>query len=48
MFISFLYKFRATMCPSSGEVNCIYAKFGICHSVRATIWYAYRTVTHTE
>jgi hypothetical protein len=35
MFISFLYMFRATMCPSSGEIT-IYATLGICRSVWMT------------
>ena len=39
MFMSFLYMFRATMCPSSGEIT-IYATLGICHSVWMTVWYA--------
>jgi len=32
MFTSFLYMFRVTMCPSSGETT-IYATLVICHSV---------------
>jgi len=39
MLISFLYMFRATMCPSEEEVT-IYATLGICHSVWMTVWYA--------
>jgi len=39
MFISFLYMFRATMCPSSREIS-IYATLGICHSVWVTAYYA--------
>ena len=31
--------FRATMCPSSGEIT-ISATLGICHSVWITVWYA--------
>jgi hypothetical protein len=31
MFISIRNMFWATMCPSSGENNCIYAIPGICH-----------------
>jgi hypothetical protein len=40
MFISILYMFRATMCLSSGENNCINTTPGICHSVWMTVWYA--------
>jgi hypothetical protein len=32
--------FQATMCPSSGEINCIYVTPGICHSVWMSVWYA--------
>jgi len=39
MFISFLYMFWATMCPSSGEIT-IYATLGTCYSVWMTVWYA--------
>jgi len=52
MFISFLYMFRATMCPSAGEITVgISATLGICHSVWMTVWYAgsvIQTVTNTE
>jgi hypothetical protein len=56
MFISILYMFRATMCPSSGEIT-INTTPGICQSVLMTVWYAgldgtshpaYQTVIHTE
>ena len=33
LFISLLYKFRATQCLSSGESNCINTSSGVCHSV---------------
>jgi len=33
MFIAFLYMFRATMCPSSGENYRTYATPGLCHSI---------------
>ena len=39
-FISFLYMFRRTMCPSSGEITFIYATLGICHSVWMAVRYA--------
>ena len=39
VFISFLYMFRATLCPTSGEIT-IYATLGICHSVWMTVWSA--------
>ena len=44
MFIPFLFTFRATMCPSSGEMPTL----GTCYSVWMTVWYAYQTVIHTE
>jgi hypothetical protein len=40
MFTSFLYAFRATMCPIIRTNNCIYATHGTCHSVWMTVWYA--------
>jgi hypothetical protein len=32
--------FRATMCPSSGENDCVIATSGICHLECVTVWYA--------
>jgi len=37
-FIAFLYTFRATMCPSSGENYRNYATSGICHSIWCAGW----------
>ena len=40
--------FRATMCPSSGEIT-IYATLGIRHSVWMTVWYAgWNSILHTR
>ena len=39
LFIT-LYVFRATYVPIIRRNNCIYAKSGICHSVRMTVWHA--------
>ena len=55
MFIAFRYMFRATMCPSSGEIT-VSMRLGICHSIWMTVWYAgrnefrpaYQTVIHIE
>ena len=46
MFISFLYMFRATVCPSSGETT-IYSTLGTCYSVWMTVWYA-GCILHTR
>jgi len=42
MFTSFLYMFRATMCPTTGE-----ATVSMRHLVLITL-YAYQTVIHGE
>ena len=42
LFISLLYIFRASMCPSSGENCCIYA------TVVFVTLYGWRHATHTE
>ena len=53
MSISFLYMFRATMCPSSGETT-VFATLCTCYSVWKTVWYAgayasaYQTITCTS
>jgi hypothetical protein len=39
MGLLYLYMFRATMCPSSGEITINTAP-GNCHSVWMTVWYA--------
>ena len=39
--------FRATMCPSSGETNCVFATLGTCYSVWMTVWYAGLNETHS-
>ena len=39
-FASFLYMFRATVCPSSGENNCIYATLVTHYSRGMTVRYA--------
>ena len=36
MFVSFLYVFRATICPSSGDSTLV-----TCYSVWMTVWYVY-------
>jgi hypothetical protein len=53
VFIAFLYMFRETMCPSSGEKYRTYATPGICQFIWMTLWYAgwneyqtYQTVIH--
>jgi len=43
MFISFLYLFRMTMCPSSGETT-VYTR----HLFLVEFHPAYQTVIHTE
>jgi len=51
MFISFLYTFRATMSPSSGEITVprIYATLVICYSEWMTVWYAgWNETLHTR
>jgi len=39
MFISILYKFRAAMCPSSGELS-VSIRHLVCQSVAMSVWCA--------
>jgi len=49
MFISFLYMFRANMCPSSGEITVSVGNLSLCVDDSGVSFYpAYQTVIHTE